>query len=290
MSIVKYTKTAFSVFFLVMLWGCTEEIDLKLNSTYRRLVVDGVITTDTTSHYVKLTYSGDYFQNDPMAGVSNATVVINDGEGEVELTESANVKGLYLTPPDYYGVEGRTYSLTISNVDVDGNGEMETYTSQSYLSPVVKVDSVGIGFHKIYNLWQILLYAKDPIERENFYMFKVFRNDSLISDAYDEVVVADDMLFDGNDVNGVWVVALDANEPAEDLKKGDKVTLVMNSIDKPFFDFLTALQVETTPRNPLFSGAPANIPGNISNGALGVFAAYSTSSAQAIVPKDKNEY
>jgi hypothetical protein len=290
MSIVKYSKTALSVFFLAMLWGCTEEIDLKLNSTYRRLVVDAVVTTDTTSHYVKLTYSGDYFQNEAMKGVVDAKVFLSDGIDELELLPAPVDEGLYLTPPDYYGVEGRTYSLTISNVDVDGNGEMETYTSQSYLSPVVKVDSVGIGFHKIYNLWQILLYAKDPIERENFYMFKVFRNDSLISDAYDEVVVADDMLFDGNDVNGVWVVALDANEPAEDLKKGDKVTLVMNSIDKPFFDFLTALQVETTPRNPLFSGAPANIPGNISNGALGVFAAYSTSSAQAIVPKDKNEY
>jgi hypothetical protein len=290
MSIVKYTKTVFSVFFLVMLWGCTEEIDLKLNSTYRRLVVDGVITTDTTSHYVKLTYSGDYFQNEAMAGVSNATVIINDGIDELELVESPFEDGLYLTPPNYFGVEGRTYQLSITGVDVDGNGEPETYTSQSYLSPVVKVDSVGIGFHKIYNLWQILLFAKDPADRENFYMFRVARNDSVITDAYDEVVVADDMLFDGNEVNGVWVVALDANEPAENLKKGDKVTLVMNSIDKPFFDYLTALQVETTPKNPLFSGPPANIPGNISNGALGVFAAYSTSSAQAIVPKDKNEY
>jgi hypothetical protein len=73
------------------------------------------------------------------------------------------------------------------------------------------------------------------------------------------------------------------------LKKGDKITLVMNSIDKPFSDYLTALQIETTPKNPLFSGPPANIPSNISNGAIGVFATYSVSIGQAIVIKDKNE-
>jgi hypothetical protein len=274
----------------LMTFGCTEEMDLQLDTAARRLVVEGYVTTDTTTHYVKLTYSGSYFENKPMQGVSDAVVTLNDGTSTVVLNESASVEGLYLTPIDYYGVEGRTYTLDISGVDVNGDGVTESYSANSFMNPSVPIDDVVIGYHTMWDLWQVLLYAKDPADTENYYMFKVWRNDSLVNDALDEVSLADDAFFDGSDVNGVWVMALDSKKETENLHKGDIVKLEMACIDKTFYDFLVALQEETSPRNPLFSGPPANVPGNISNGAIGIFAAYSVDRDSALVTMDVGDF
>jgi hypothetical protein len=44
--------------------SCTERIDIELDSTYRRLVVQGAVTSDSVRHRVFLTTTSDYFSND----------------------------------------------------------------------------------------------------------------------------------------------------------------------------------------------------------------------------------
>lgn len=58
-------------------------------------------------------------------------------------------------------------------------------------------------------------------------------------------------------------------------KAGDVIKVECYMIDRNYFKFIEAVQIETSPRAPIFSGAPAKVPGNISNGALGIFAATS---------------
>ena len=45
------------------LWNCSERIELELDSTYTRLVIEGSVTTDTMAHWVRLSTSSDYFYN-----------------------------------------------------------------------------------------------------------------------------------------------------------------------------------------------------------------------------------
>ena len=52
-----------------------------------------------------------------------------------------------------------------------------------------------------------------------------------------------------------------------------KVTVEMHSISRKYYDFLVAIALETEFNGDLFSGPPANIPSNISNGGLGFFIA-----------------
>ncbi len=54
-----------------------------------------------------------------------------------------------------------------------------------------------------------------------------------------------------------------------------------------FYNYIIALQTETHISVPLFSGPPANLPGNISNGALGFFRAYSNSYGYTIFTGEK---
>ena len=57
----------------------------------------------------------------------------------------------------------------------------------------------------------------------------------------------------------------------------------MNSIGSGYANFIWEAQAEVQGSNPLFSGPPANVKGNIDNGAIGFFAAYSVSRAYTIV-------
>ena len=60
---------------LAVLTRCTEQIEIDVDSSFARLVVEGYISTDTTSHMVRLTRSGDYFYNQPAQPVSGAIII-----------------------------------------------------------------------------------------------------------------------------------------------------------------------------------------------------------------------
>jgi len=275
--------TSLIVIFSMTLASCTEEIDMKLNTTSKRLVVDGILTTDTMAQCIKLTSSGDYFDNKPMPGISNALVTINDGDETLTLTESSANKGWYYTSSDFYGKQGHTYTLNIENVDINNDGVMESYSSSSYMNSLVPMDSIDIGYVDQYNLWQVLMYAKEPGETEDYYMFRVTVNDTLITNKYSKQTVTDDQFVNGNIMDGIWIYSLDAKDTIENLMLNDTVMLEMFRVNEHTYDYMAALATETQPKTPLFSGPSANVPGNVSNGALGVFAVCPVSRAKTIV-------
>lgn len=276
------TKYIIAFITLMTLVNCTERIQLELEDSDPRLVVDGVITTDTTIHYVRLTQSGSYFVNQPLPAVSDAQVLLYDGTNTISLLESDKFPGFYITPHNYHGIPGRTYSIAISNVDIDRDGQTELYEAESYLNPVSPIDSIHLEYHDIWELWKVLLYADEPGETEDFYLFSIFINNAIQTDQLTEVSVTDDRFFNGSYANGVWVQSIDISDEKIELNPGDTVSLQMSGITREYFEYVIALQEETGMKVPLFSGPPANLPGNVSNGALGFFRAYSSSIASVI--------
>jgi hypothetical protein len=79
------------------------------------------------------------------------------------------------------------------------------------------------------------------------------------------------------------VAFFDQGEEKEMLVSGDEITVELNTITKEHAGFIWDAQSELWGSNPLFSGPPANVKGNINNGAIGFFSAYSLSRASAIV-------
>lgn len=262
---------------LIALTSCTEDMTLVLKDTAPRLVVDGRINTDKGRHFVRLTQTGDYFNNAEANAILGAEVSIDDGETTLILVESEDYPGFYFTPDNYQGEIGKTYNLHVSKVDIDNNGIAEVYSASSELKPVASIDEVKLEYDEIYKFWKVLLYAQDPIETKDFYSFSVAINDSIISDRYSKLGYVDDRFFDGNYADGVWVYTIDEEDENINLKDGDWVRLTMGGITEDFYHFLEAIEIETGFKTPLFSGPPANVPSNISNGALGFFTAYSTS-------------
>lgn len=273
-------KTILSIFLVIfILASCTERIEIELDSTYERLVVEGHITTDTTTHWVRLTHSKDYYSGDPVTGVQGAEVILHYENESLELTENSSRPGYYETPSDFYGSFETVYSLEIHLKEKIG--EVSDYTADCQLRPVGTIDSIQVEYYEDWNGYVVKIFAWEPPSTD-WYIFQVLKNGVLLTDTIDEFWTSDDRFFNGNYTNGIEVGYLSADDPAEKPEPGDTITLKMSGITKDYYNFIIQLQDQTSEyRNPLFSGPPANVLTNIEN-ATGFFAAYSTTYSSTI--------
>jgi hypothetical protein len=277
-------KTSQIILLAILAAGCTEKIDVKLDNTYTRVVVDGNIEADTGAYSVALTKSADYFSNEPVPRVVNATVSINDGTNTIMLHESQKgISGIYTTDPDFVGKTGKTYTLHVQLAEeIAGNSSVE---ATSYLPPVTHLDSIGAVYQPDWGpdgVWTIRLWAQEPGNEVNYYLFNFFRNGVLMSDTITKKVVSDDKFYNGSYMTGVDVFYINNEHPWETIRSGDTIMLQMSGITKEYFDFINEVQISGF-SIPFISGPPANVEGNVSNGGIGFFAAYSNSFATTIV-------
>jgi hypothetical protein len=258
---------------VVIAASCTEPMDLELDSTFTRLVVEGAITTDTGIHRVQLSKTTDFYYNQEPPAVSGAIVRISDGSNMIELTENPYGSGIYETAGGFYGEVGKTYNLFIElEEEIAG---YTTYGASCLLRSTAEPDSIQIVYQPTWGegFWEIKLYALDP-PTIDFYKFLIYINNTLVTDSLQEFLVVDDRLFNGNYTNGIGVGFLSARNENTRLKAGDVVTVMIANLTLEYANFIWTARSETGFNTPLFSGPPANVKGNISNGAIGFFAAY----------------
>jgi hypothetical protein len=261
--------------------SCVERINIELDSSYERLVVDGAITTDTMAQTVRLLKTTGYFYDQPAPPVKGADVTISDGGNVYNLSEVS--PGIYRTDPSVFGIAGKKYTLDIRLSEPVGG--FSDYTAESTLFPVTHLDSIKLAFHSDWSesgIWEVKCWVQDPPTKD-YYRFLVSKNGKMLTDTLDEWFVTDDRFFNGNYVYGAPVAYLQGNKTDEILRAGDLVTIEMNSISEEYESFILDAQSEIRGTNPLFSGPPANVKGNLSNGAIGFFAAYSISRASTVV-------
>jgi hypothetical protein len=266
---------------ILLSFSCVERINIELDTGFTRLVVDGAITTDSMAHTISLHTTSDYYSDQPAPPVTGAHLQISDGKVGYLLTEIT--PGVYRTDSSFCGTAGKTYTLTIGlAAQIGGFSE---YTAISELHPVSRLDSVSLAFHPDWSddgVWEVKCYVQDP-PTEDFYRFMISKNRELLTDTLSEWFVTDDRLFNGNYAYGAPVAYLRQNKNDLFVSVGDTIKVEMNSIGSGYANFIWEAQDEVEGSNPLFSGPPANVKGNISNGAFGFFAAYSATRSYAIV-------
>lgn len=292
MRISKLTYIAL-IFFCVA--SCTEDINIDLKSATPELVVDGCITTDTTTHTIYLKKTADYFSNKAAERISRAKVTLSDGSSSITLVENPSDSGAYQTPSNYYGVVGKTYTLHISNVDVNNDGIKEVYEATSTIPTKFQVDSIDVVKSRSFgrNFWYVNVWMQDPPVERNYYLIKAYRNDTCVTDSIQLWGAFSDEIFNGYSLNNVTFLTLQ-DIPSQRLSLNDKVMLVVSGISEDYMYFIKDVIDEYWGRNPLFGGQPANVRTNVSlispvdgvQKAHGFFAAYSTSRASTIYKKE----
>ena len=265
--------------------ACTERIDIELDSTFRRLVVDGAVTTDSLRHHVDLSITSDYFSNEPAPAVREAYVELSFGDERILLSEDETIPGRYVVPDAFSGVTGTTYKLDISQLDVDQDGEEEQYHSSATMPGGPELDRIELRYYPtpVISGYAVFMYAYDPVEQRNWYGFKLIKNSDILTDSLIKYTVLSDDLFDTGYFPGLPVGFMSDDDPRQALHSGDTVTFELNCIDQAYYNFVTEAQLEISANYPLFSGPPANVPSNIDNGAMGFFAVYSIQRTSLIV-------
>jgi hypothetical protein len=256
---------------VLIISGCEEIMDLQFEGDkLKNLVVEGQITTDTMPHQVMLSWTGDFFEKKPQDMVTGAILSITDGTNIFNLSESGTQPGIYLTNPDVHGEVGKTYTLHIKLTDGREFTAVEQLLSCAGIDSIAQTDDYNHGFFGYdYYGYDLLMYALEPATLGDNYMYYLYLNDSLCTDSLSKLVFASDEFVNGNYING-----LPTHMITEDEFLGDsmKVTLEMMSISAPYYEFLTGLLLEIWRGTP-WDGPPANVPGNLDNGARGYFRA-----------------
>ena len=268
---MKTIKIFFISLLLITFASCSEKIDLELNDTYPRLVVEGLLTDQPGAHYVRLKYSTSYFHSEVPPAVTDATVVLSDGQTTWQLEQTE--PGLYATSDDFAGVRGATYKLQIQI------GEDE-YEAISTLRPIATLDSISVKPHDwIPNHQQVVVHFQDPPGSADFYLWKVFLNTTDLTNIPNKTPFSDDQGVDGVYISAPALMI----QPQEyTLNQGDTIRVEMYSIDYDYMMFMIAMRRNTGSTGGPFAGPPANIKGNVSNGALGFFLTSAVSSSEMV--------
>lgn len=273
--------------------SCTQDIQIDLGKSTPELVVEGVITNEAKVHTIYLKKTGDYFMNRPVEMVSGALVKLFDGKDTIVLSENPVNKGEYETPDHYAGVAGRIYQLLISGIDVDADGVKEQYSASSGMAALAPVDSISVVKKGMFrqDIWEIKLSIQDLPNVQNFYMSRVYKNDTCVTDSISEWGISNDEFFDGKYLHNETIMFLQSNKIDERLKNGDVVGLEVCAISEDYMKYISEVGEEFRGRNPLFGGQPANIRTNVKRiyplspdgkGGRGYFAAYSVGRGHVI--------
>ncbi|OFY36127.1 MAG: hypothetical protein A2W91_04905 [Bacteroidetes bacterium GWF2_38_335] len=250
---------------VAVLTGCKEKIEIDLDETTSRLVIDAELTTEKKVHSVKLNMSTSYFEEGSMPTVSGALVILNDGSGDLMLNETD--PGVYSTPDDFAGIPGKTYMLTVS---YDG----KKYTATSVMPQVVPMDSIvfekttlpiqpGVIIDPAKSYYNICVYCQEPGNTKDFYMVDVIKNGVMLTDTLAKKIIMDDEVVNGSYLDGYRAIQINA-------VPGDEINFSISTIQREYFLFVYSVIQTQFSGNP-FSGPPANADTNFSGGAAGFF-------------------
>ncbi|MEQ8926562.1 MAG: DUF4249 domain-containing protein [Fulvivirga sp.] len=257
----------FGLLSIIVIASCEEVVRLDIDSTEPVVVIEGLILDRQTTQYVKISQSVNFYSETSSEPIRDANVYVTDGvltyTFEHNPNDQAAYEGYYFSSNSFSGVAGKTYTLV---ADVHGT----RYTATDQLFPVTAIDSLTVRLNEEEfedpeeegYFYEVLFYAKEPQQTEDFYLFKFYRNDTLLLDGPTDIYFSDDKLI-AEEINGVPTAGF--------YKPGDIGRVEMYSISNAGFiyynDLINLLQSD----GGMFGSPPVNPRNNISGGALGFF-------------------
>ncbi|MEI6694708.1 MAG: DUF4249 family protein [Bacteroidota bacterium] len=256
----------------ILLISCEKEIDINLNKSNPRIVIEGNLSNLAGECGVKITRTINFDETIPNPTVSNAFVTITNLNTNVTDTLNETKPGIY-TNDSLIGKPGHSYTMQVKI-------GIETYIAASTMPQIVNLEYIqlldsnstashggpmggGTGSNSIVRM--IPQYT-DPVNLTNFFQFVVTRNDTLQKDIF----IQSDFGFNG----------LVSNRPLRVTAiKKDVVKVDMQCIDEAVYNYFFGLSENINQS----SATPANPVSNISNNALGYFKAHTSSSKTIII-------
>lgn len=246
---------------ILSLAACKEKVEIDMPDSDPLLVVEGEVTTEIDSSFVILTLSSNYYTADKSPIVTNANVSVN---GVPFVYNPAKQK--YLPAAGYVGKTDSIYTLNI-------NANGQTYSAVTKLERMFRVDS----FFQVWKEAEGFLPEGYALSYVGFDDRPQTKYTYFINGYFDTIVQRDS--FDNNKIlfdNTITPINQSYNFeiPFARFNSGDEYVAIFRSIDKNMFDFINAYNNQDPNIPGPFQTPPANLPTNLTGGAVGYFTGY----------------
>lgn len=259
------------VLLIMLTLSCGEkQVDWEIQSDdQERLVVDAIITNELKPQEIFLSRTNQDM-NLPSVPLSGAEVSVYTGSNRYDFIESGVIPGNYYSDP-FQAVVGNTYRLIINFQD---NQFVATAQTQS----VSQLGEPAVFWDESKNLYRYYpeSYGK-PSMTEILYDWSEVEG---YCNAYGSCMAQETFyVLDNIDVNAEF-------GPEKEIiffPPGTKLLRRKYSLTNDHQQFIRSLLIETEWRGGIFDVLQGNIPSNLSNGALGYFAACSVVSDTTVI-------
>jgi hypothetical protein len=265
------------IFTLLAFASCEKKTDWPIQKQeLSQVVVDGIITDEFKTQSIRIMYSFDTLNQTP-SPVDNAEIIVSGNGNVYHFHELTGNPGTYLSDLQFSGIVGQDYSLlvTISDRVYSAKASMESGTD-TFISAKYEQDPSSGLFH--------FYWGSDPYTPLMPAMYVLLLDWSHVAgySTMDSATTHARLLYYSLptlDVSQLFAPAMETVKfPA-----GTKIIERRYSLTKEYAAYIRALLLETTWQGGYFTTASANVPSNLSSGALGYFAACSISSRTEVV-------
>jgi hypothetical protein len=255
---------------ILFIASCEKVIDVPLEESERRMVIEGVMRDQPGNNYVLISKTGSVYDESNFEKISGAAVTVADGSGTVyTLTEVPGEPGKY-TNATLQAQADNSYSLSVL-----AGGETITSTCKTFFTPVLdslfyieQIGSFGVGSDTTY---LVFFNFADQESQDNYYRVNAWINGT----KEDFYYIANDDLFSGQTYT----------QPiyGSTVEKGDTVLIELISFDESNYTYFYSMMTATT-EGP-FAPTPSNPVSNLDGNAIGYFGAYTTDTMSIIIPQ-----
>jgi hypothetical protein len=292
-------KSFCMIVFALLFSSCQQNVNIEIKTNDKRLLVDGEFTTDSVIHTIELCCTGSLISGQPQTVVTGAILYVTDNTDTYYYRENKDTPGLYQTSGKCCGKGGHTYTLTITNIDIDNDSKMDSYTATSLMPVPLKFDSIesfrGLNGDRnmaVNNGAYYKLYYNGP---DFIYDFALLNNASATATLKDRLGTGEltrfindyrvpKVLNPGRFINYWSYLSINST-----VNKGDTISYICYNFTTAQFEFLREFDINTATGDPtqdyIVKSAfdqlkiPTNLPTNIepSDKAAGYFFVYSIS-------------
>jgi hypothetical protein len=266
-------KPAFLIallFAAATLQSCQKVIDVNLNDSDPRYVIEGNVDDGPGPYHIKVSRSVNFSTGNDFPAVSNALVTITDVTAALTDTLKEQAPGTYATR-FLAGVPGHTYQLYLKAGD-------NVFTATSVMPQPVVIDSIYT--------------EKSVFGGDDLFPVPVYRDPSTTRNQYRLTLAVNRLPVKGSDVRSDAVtngqtakfpIYYNTDEESGNpvIRPGDSVFVSLQSIDSAVYEFFRTLE-DTRDQS---AAALSNPVSNIKGGAMGYFNAAAVRSKSILVPE-----
>lgn len=254
------------IFLLIIVFSvasCERVIDLDIPPGEALPYLDAWITTKPGVQTIKFLKATGYTSSQDPAPVPDATISVTDlTSSQTYAFNYQNGSYTYDAGVTSIGVVGHSYRLNIA-------WKGEQFEAFNEIKRVPAIDSITVKFEEVKSDkkegYYAKLWAKDLPGATDYYWIRTYRNDSL--NYYVPEMVTTDASFSENISDGFEFIPPFRDGITSGEKpyiKGDKVKVVLRSLNKATHDFMEQLLTQIT-NDGLFSKVLSNVPTNVNN-------------------------